>query len=287
LGEAGQWCHVMAMTADVSGPVDAVVARRPELLEAPQVVRARPRASAVWVDQADDLPDMALASADVVLSDQAALLDQFGARGLLVPRSGKSPAGRLVAPHVRLRLRAARGLPTSLVVEYVGNGWQAWPGGRPLAATMTDTALACASAAVATGADPLLAALAWGTPTVTDYETAASVGAEPGRHVLVEEDASGRRRRAHQVAKDLATAARLSWWGHSLVETGHSPSRAAADLVRRLGLGSASPLPLPGRLAARLSEFDTPRDAVVVGRAGEACALCTAFAETVLPDARD
>lgn len=283
LGEVGHWCRVIALTADVAGPVDAVVARRPGLLDAPQVVRARPRATAVWVDQPEDLARPVLASADVVLSDQPTLLETFGSKGLAVPRGGESPAGRWVAPHVRLRLRAARGLPTSLVVEHVDDGWQVWPGGRPLPVTLTDTALASASAAVVTATDLLLSALAWGTPTVTDSETAVAAGAQAGRHVLVDDDAIRRRRRGLEVATDLATAAQLSWWGYRLVETWNSPNRAAAALVRRLGLGSASPLPLPTPLAARLSEFDTPRDAVVVGQAEEACGPYPAAATSGRP----
>ena len=149
LGEAGHWCHVLALTADVTEPVDAVVARLPELLAAPAVVRAAPRRTAVWVDTVGQVDDPLLVGTDVVLSDQPAVLESLGGRGLFTPAGSEAPPGRWVAPHVRSRIRAAGGLASHVIVEQHGSGWCAWPDGRRLEAGLADTALACASAAVA------------------------------------------------------------------------------------------------------------------------------------------
>jgi hypothetical protein len=286
LGEVGRWCHVMALTADVTGPLDAVVARRPALLDAPGVVAATPGRVAVWVDGEEELDDSRVAGADLILSDQSSVLDRTGAPSLLVPTGAEFPTARWVAPHVRSRIRAAGGLPALLVVEHDGADWRVWPTGRRLAAEGAETALACASAAVATDPARLLTALAWGTPTVTDRDSAAAVGADVGVHVLVADSVDQRRQMGRRVAADLAVAARLSTRGRQLVETRHSPRRAAACLVRRLGLGPAAPFALPDPLSARLGEFDTPSSAVVAGRAARAAEALT-DARTIAPHATD
>lgn len=139
----------------------------------------------------------------------------------------------------------------------------------PTSASRLSAAL---SAVVVTG-PPLIGALAWGTPCVTDVETAVRFRVVADRDVLVADSVEARRRAAIEVATDAPLAARLSWAGRLLVETRHSPAMVAAALVRRLGLSAASRVPVPPPLAAALAQLGTPESAAVVERVRLAAAI--------------
>jgi hypothetical protein len=171
---------------------------------------------------------------------------------------------------VRARIRAARGLPEVLIVAGDGTQWEIASTGQRLGPDIARTAMTCASAAVVTGGPALLAAMAWGTPCVTDTATARAIGARPGLHVLVGDDDGERRRGAESVAGDGVLAARLSWQGRRLVETHHSPDCAAAALVRRLGLFAGRAQRSSTPFSGRFRELGTPPDAVVVAHAAAA-----------------
>lgn len=258
-----KWCTIVPLSVDSSEVVDAVLTVGTVDLPAP------PTRLAVWADSIVEVEQAHRAGAAVILSVHAEVIERAGVMGLLVP-PGLVPedvmAGAVpVAPFVRSRLRGARGLPSPLVIEHDNGTWHWSEGSGPLDGDLGVTAIGCASAAVVVGST-IIEALAWGTPCVTDSDTAAAVGARPESEVLVADDGAERRRRAAKLAADGSLAARLSWAGRILVETRHSPALVAARLVRRLGLGAASSIPGPPSLAAQLADLDTPEGAVIMDR---------------------
>ena len=279
LAAARRWCRIVLLTPEYLDPVDAVLATRPDL------VPPGMRPLAVWVDDPADLERAEVEGADVVLSGNADVVVGAGGRGLFVPRPGVTVSVGtpvligtpvLVPPFVRARMREARGLPTPLVVELDDDGSVSVGLAQRVAPELAATAVALASAAIVVDGPGLIGALAWGTPCVTDGPTAEIVGAHPGREVLVAGTASGRRALATSVADEARLAARLSTAGRALVDDRHDPVRAAARLVRRLGLAPATRMPGPPSLAAELGELGTPDDAVVAERVALACAVLTA-----------
>ncbi len=275
-----RWCTIVVLTDAAetaeSRHVDAVLAIGTD----PVPTGCLP--VALWVESVGDLEREMAARADVVLSASEDVVGRAGSRALLVPAGmlgtrgwppDATPTDAVpVAPFVRARLRRARGLPDPLVIEHDGERW-AWNGPRHhLDADLGVTAVGCASAAVVTG-PPLIGALAWGTPCVTDVETAVRFRVVADRDVLVADSVEARRRAAIEVATDAPLAARLSWAGRLLVETRHSPAMVAAALVRRLGLSAASRVPVPPPLAAALAQLGTPESAAVVERVRLAAAI--------------
>ncbi len=257
-----RWCQIRVLTADVVGPIDAVVACHPG------VVGRRTCPLAVWVDAVGDLERLEVAEAAVVLSGSDAVIEQSGKRGLFVPSDREQAAVASavpVAPFVRGRLRRARGVADPLIVEQDPKSGQWSANGVHVPSDLVTTAVACASAAVVTG-PALVVAMAWATPCITDTESQVVTGARAGRDVLVGDTLAERRRLARTVAADDRTASRLSWSGRTLVEARHRPEMAAATLVRRLRLGAASLVPGPAPLAARLAEMGTPEDSVLAQR---------------------
>jgi hypothetical protein len=261
-----RWCQVFALTVDAPAAIDATVAVTPDA-DLPAGIPA-----AVWVESVDDMSMSAVAAAAVVLTRHDCVLEASGARGLFAAEGQAAVVGCPIGPFVRGRLRHVRHLPPHATVEFDGARW--WWQGRSLDHDLVDTGLGCAIAAVVTGPD-LLRALAWATPSVTDSATAAMLGARDGMEVLVGDSVEERRRLASSIAADPVLAARLSWAGRMLVERRHDSTLAAADLVRRLGLGSGSSLPGPANLAARMAELGTPPGAWIVERAVAATAPLT------------
>ena len=227
---------------------------------------------AVWTPGPDELAG-ATESAAVVLTRDEQVLAEVGSRGLWVPLTRRSPAARPVSPFVRGRLRLARGLAPQAVVDEAGGALR-WPGrAEPLTGDVLETALGCASAAVLLGPDVVLAALAWGTPVVTDPATAGQLGLRDGVHVLVHEMPGARRTLAGELARDDARAAALGWAGRRFVEQRHDVDTAAATLAGRLGLVPRDPVAaLPQTL---LAELGTPPGARIRTRLADAVAPLT------------
>jgi hypothetical protein len=217
-----------------------------------------------WVDGPADVDEhaRALAGASLVLGDDEAALAAARERGLvarLVPATEPHPGAVPVAPFVRARVRAARGVPGPATLVERDGAWHL-AGRGPLPPAAVESALGLASAAVVDAPDAVLAALAWGCPTVTGSGTAAAVGAVDDRdcvvveaHVLADADS------AHATAARVglgAGAARLGWHGRLLYERRHSLRRAADDVL--LALGAAGRW-APSRVERELEQLDTHR----------------------------
>lgn len=261
-----EWC-LPATLDPAAGKPAAVLATTEGLHLAPSGVRL-----ALWA-QAEDTASDAFRSADLVLSDDPAVVAMLGPRGLLAPTGRHIGHRRPMSPFVRARLRLERGLhPESLAVERE-DGWYFGPADAlaPIDHDVIETALGAAAAAAVTDPGWLLRAFAWGTPTVTTAATAALVGAGPG-DVLIGESADTRTAAAADLAGDEAQASRLSWRGYRRVEQ-LDAERAALVFVDRLSLWpEVPPRPAPPtptlELALRL--LGTPQDAHVRTRLAEA-----------------
>jgi hypothetical protein len=266
LASLRRWCQVFVMAVDSPSEVDAVIVLNADTNKIPQVPYA------IWVESTPDVDRPAVEGADVVMSTDPEVLSRCGRRGLYPP-NGRVPSSAVpIGPFVRGRLRKARGLPSSVVVEHDGDNWW-WPGrSGPMRPELVDTALGCASAAIVIG-PTILRALSWGTPVVTDADTAATIGANDDVEVIVADEPKLRRSKAQLLASEPVTAARISWAGRMLVERRHDARLAAATLVRRLNLGPASALSAHDGLALRLAELGTPANAHIVERANDACSL--------------
>jgi hypothetical protein len=115
----------------------------------------------------------------------------------------------------------------------------------------------------------VLAALAYGAPTVTDPATATEIGAVADRHLLVGADAEERRSLAAALAADMATAARLSWAGRRLFEESFS----VTHLLRRVERAALRPHGPADRISRVLDDLGTPGDAPIRGRAAHRLTL--------------
>lgn len=251
-------CQVFAL-ADDAPPYDAIVAAQPTLRVPPGVPLA------VWVSSVDELAAPLLEVAKVVVTDNQEVIDAVGGRGLFASCGHAASGASPVAPFVRSRLRQARGLPPSPIVELGPEGWR-WNDDVAIEGGLVETALGCAAAVVITG-ELILKAFAWGAPTVTNPATARQVAAIPGREVLVAETTEERRRMARSLAVDDPLAARLSWHGRALVERYHDASWAAAKLAQALIQGDSSLMPGPPPMATRLEALNTPASSYIVDRA--------------------
>jgi glycosyltransferase involved in cell wall biosynthesis len=261
-----RWC--VPSTIEPGAPEPAAVMAT--LSSAGRVPPGRPLA--LWVGSAAEAEAPPAARAAAIVADQPAVVDAAGDRGVLAP-AGDHAAGRsVVSPFVRRRLRWARGLPASAVLEQAEDGWR-WPGlAEPLADDLVPTAMACASAVAVAEPARLLEALAWGAPCVTDPVSAERVGAEADTHVLVGAGPEQRRRLAEDLAADQALASRLSWAGRRLVERRHDAGRAAMRLVELLGLRPTLPAGALASARLQLGLLGTPSDATIASRFAEATA---------------
>jgi glycosyltransferase involved in cell wall biosynthesis len=261
-----RWC--VPSTIEPGAPEPAAVMAT--LSSAGRVPPGRPLA--LWVGSAAEAGSPAAGRAAAIVADQPATVDAAGDRGVLAP-AGDHAAGRpVVSPFVRRRLRWARGLPSSAVLEQAEDGWR-WPGlAEPLADDLVATAMACASAVAVAEPARLLEAMAWGAPCVGDPGSAEQVGAVADTHVLVGADAAERRRLAADLAADQALASRLSWAGRRLVERRHDAGRAAMRLVELLGLRPTLPGGALASARLQLGLLGTPSDTKIASRFAEATA---------------
>lgn len=175
-----------------------------------------------------------------------------------------------VSPAVRARFRRLLGIPDELVVVI---GFET---ATPLSDLAVPSALALAHAAAVRGPH-LLLALALGTPTVTDRESARAIGAVDDRDVAVA-DAGDELRTARELGDDVRRAARLGWGARTLVERAFDAAPAARDIALRTGLSDDAATAT--NVAARLRELGTPDGSPVATRALEACEPFLALAAT-------
>jgi hypothetical protein len=133
-----------------------------------------------------------------------------------------------VAPIIRQRWRTRYGLPRDMVVELESG---AGPG---LPEHLRATALAVTAVAVATG-DPVLSALAWGAPTVTDVGTARRL--RLGTSVKTVE-ADHLAEAAHELTQSEPQMSELAWAGRRLVERTFDLDSAADRTILAAGFPS-------------------------------------------------
>jgi hypothetical protein len=211
---------------------------------------------AVWVDNPAEAEDAARLEPALLITGSAALAERLGTGVLLVP----APPGLVLAaipvmpPFVRKRVRRRFGLPEEMVIDLRNGTARAGDVGA-----ISQTALAVAAAAIVPGGR-LAEALAWGTPAVTDAESAAAMAARDGIELR-----TGAPDELARIADDLAAdetqAALLSRAGRRLVEQGREPERVALEVARRLGLWPAAPPEWRTRLDAELADLRTPAGA--------------------------
>lgn len=231
---AGRWCHPVAIDSS-AGPLDAVVAIGPE------VDRLAPHLPlALWTRSPGEIDSAAGERARAIVSDVTSIVDAAARRGVLATAERAAGTARPMLPFVRERLRRARGLDPRAVLAETSTGWT-WTGLEcPVRRELVPTAMACAAAVAVAAPTSLLAALAWGAPSVSDRQSAAEVGAVAGTHVLVGDTEEERSRLAFTLAEDQALAAGLSWAGRRLVEQRHDSDWGALRLMELLAIRPAA-----------------------------------------------
>jgi len=204
---------------------------------------------AVWVDSSVQAEEAARLEPAVLLTGSPALAQRLGAAALLIPAPADLDVAAIpvMPPFVRKRVRRRFGLPEHMVIDLRDGAPHAVAG---------DTALAVTAAAIVP-ARRLAGALAWGTPVVTDAESAAGLGARDGAELRVgtPDDLV---RIAGDLAADETQAAVLSRAGRRLVEKGREPDRPALEVARRLGLWVPAAPAWRGRVDAELADLRTP-----------------------------
>jgi hypothetical protein len=208
---------------------------------------------AAWVESAAEAEEAARLNPAILLTGSAALAERLGTGVLVVPAPAELDVAAIpvMPPFVRKRVRRRFGLPEEMVIDLRDSAPHALAGDG-----LSHTALAVTAAAIVP-AGRLAEALAWGTPAVTDAESAAAMAASDGVEVRVgaPDDLA---RIAELLAADETQAALLSRAGRRLVEQGREPERLALEVARRLGLW---PQPAPewrGRVEAELVDLHTP-----------------------------
>lgn len=220
-----------------------------------------PLPAAAWYEPGDDVEGFD----GLLLHDPGV---EPPASGLTVSGTMDLRARRPLSPFLRSRWRRREGLPENLVVVagppgcFVEGGSAVPPAGVP-------SALALAAAVVATGSQ-LVEALAWGAPVVTSAADARDLGATPGVHVEVADQAEAVEA-AGALARDWPRAAALGRAGRRLIEVTLDRDRWLAPLLSHLGLGTGRG-EAHGRLEDRLAELRTLPSAPVVDRAAAAVA---------------
>ena len=217
------------------------------------------RPVAVWVRDAAEADAARALGARALLTPDAAVATRDDVlrvpSGVAVDVDDIAP----VPPFVRSRYRRAYALPEELTLDLRNTH---------LAAELLPAALGLCSACVAIGGD-LLVALAWGAPSVTDEESAATIGARSE----VEVDIAGTRdplEMAALLAGDERRAARLSRGGRRLAEARCSTARVASILADRLGLVPSGADLAYAHLEAALNRLQTPALSFVRRRARRA-----------------
>jgi hypothetical protein len=195
----------------------------------------------------------------VVLASEDVLVSEAGSKGLyLPPYPLELHDVRPIPPFVRARLRRAHAVPDRALASVGVVGPQLLWCGEPTTDDLVNTALACAAVAVVRG-PALVRALAWGTPCVTDSQTAASIGAQPDKEVLV---ASERNllEAADTLAAEPPRLSSLSREGRALYERRFDAAGVARQLAARLSLQPSG----ADRIDALLYELQAPLSALSV-----------------------
>jgi hypothetical protein len=227
---------------------------------------------ALWTRSAAEAASAIGDKAVAIVSDEQAIVDAAGKRGVLAAAGDHARGRRPVSPFVRERLRRARGLPEVAVLEQADDGWH-WPGLRgALPEERVTTAIACASAVIVRELARLLEALAWGAPCVGDPGPAQQVGAIAETHMLVSPAPGERRQLAARLSAEPELASRLSWAGRRLVEQRHDAGWAAMRLAELLELRPSLPAGAFASARLQLSLLGTPEDARILSRFAEATA---------------
>lgn len=217
------------------------------------------RPVAVWVRNNAEADAARALGARVLIATEPGVADSDDV--LRIPADVQVDVDQItpVPPFVRARFRRAYALPEELIIDLRDTD---------LPAAVLPTALGVCSACIAVG-ENLLAALAWGAPTVTDAQSAATLGARAGVDVDID---SGRDplTLAARLARDDRRAARLSRAGRRLAEKWCSTARAAPLLADRLGLVPSGGDLAYAHLEAALDRLQTPAVSFVRRRARRA-----------------
>jgi hypothetical protein len=252
---ARRWCLPVAL--------DPVAGRPSAVLAIPSCAQrvAQGVPVALWTRSIGEATSPMGVRAAAIVSDEQAIVEAAGVRGVLAPPGSPARDRHPVPPFVRERVRRARGLPDVATLEQADRGWL-WTGrAEPLEEDLVPTAMACASAVVAGVPEAALEALAWGAPCVLDPATADAIGATSGTHALVGADGAERTRLAACLATDAERAARLSRAGRRLVETRHDAGWHAVRLVELLELLPPPPERALASARLQLDVLGTPADA--------------------------
>lgn len=247
--ELGRWC--VPVSPEPGTEPDAYLAASPRAHRLTDALRTG-KPTAVWIDD-DDPPGTLRPAATLLLTADIRLAGND--RYLFVPPDGGLDVDAIppVPPFLRARIRRREGLPSRMVVD-LRRG--------ELPEELVPAALSVCSACVATGG-AVEQALARATPTVTDADSAAALGARAGIEVAVGEDGE-LTALAEELASDERAAAALSRAGRRLVESRRRRSHVAPALAAALGLFVA-----PGsrpRIDAVLDTMNTPARALIRSR---------------------
>lgn len=274
----GRWCDPRALDASTP-PVAAVLATGSAVPGLAAVLAGRPGPVGVWVEDERELDGarVVVGGADVVVTPSPSVALALGDRAVRLPDPAiEADAIGAVPPFVRERWRRRAGLDPCWVVAL------GVPGASALPDDAVPTALAVAAAAAVVGPH-LVTALALGTPVVTDADTAAWVGAEPGEDLLVAPPVDAVAV-AGVLAADPVRAASLSRRARRLVERRFDLAPGALELAGRLGLVPSTGDPFAA-VSSALAGLGTPPGARPAVRAAEALAAFGRIeARTARPD---
>ena len=227
---------------------------------------------ALWTRSAEELSSTVGERAAAIVSDDLALVERAGERGVLAATGSHARGRRPMSPFVRERLRRARGLPEVAILERTDDGWRWCEQPEPLDDELVATAMACASAVACTEQPRLLEALAWGAPAVSDRAAAKRVGATGDTHLLLGGTPRKRLELARRLSSDPELASRLSWAGRRLIERRHDSGWAAIRLAELLALRPSLPEGASAHATLRMRQLGTPTDAKIATRFAEATA---------------
>ena len=229
-----EWC-LPATLDPAAGTPRAVLATAEGLHLAPPGV-----AVAFWAEP-EDVGSEAFRAATVVVSDNPAVVEAAGARGLTAPTGRYVGNRRPVPPFVRERLRRERGVPSDALLErHEGDGWSyGRPGAmKPLPNDLVETAMGVVAAVIVTEPGWLLRSMAWGAPTVTNAAAAAAVGAVAGARGPGRRDHPGPHGRRHDARRRPAGGRAAVLGGlppggaHGRRTGGHAAHRPARPAAR-------------------------------------------------------
>ncbi|MEP6624934.1 MAG: hypothetical protein ABJC79_10855, partial [Acidimicrobiia bacterium] len=222
------WCRPHALDRSLGAPA-AILATSPVAIGLDAALRG-PLPVGIVCEHRSELSDAARNEATAIIVRDPGVAAEIGDRAVVWPRDAVAAAEHpYLSPFVRERWRRRLGLPSSMVIAIGSTEADPIPTADALAS------LALGAAAVVRG--PLLvAALALGTPTVTDAATAARIGAEHMVHLAVATPTEARGQ-ADRLATDPARATAVGWGGRRLVDTELDLGRVAFATIAALGIG--------------------------------------------------